>query len=89
MRGSRSHNAACISSRVCRDSTLAARARNALAGFDALIEALGHEVHELSLQDKIDRMTTLSRRPTEVRLTEEMLENFKRQVMVSQTQMPV
>ncbi|TWH99987.1 ATP-dependent DNA helicase UvrD [Luteimonas cucumeris] len=44
------------SSRVCRDSTLAARARNALAGFDALIEALGHEVHELSLQDKIDHV---------------------------------
>lgn len=39
----------------------------------------------MKLQDKIDRMTTLVKRPTEVRLDESMLENFKRQVMVSQT----
>jgi NADH-quinone oxidoreductase subunit B len=38
----------------------------------------------MKLQDKIDRMT-LAKRPTEVRLDESMLENFKRQVMVAQT----
>ena len=43
----------------------------------------------LKLQDKIDQMTTLVRRPTEVRLTEAMLEDFKKQVMISQTQSPV
>jgi NADH-quinone oxidoreductase subunit B len=43
----------------------------------------------LKLQDKIDQMTTLVRRPTEVRLNEAMLEDFKKQVMISQTQSPV
>jgi NADH-quinone oxidoreductase subunit B len=38
----------------------------------------------LKLQDKIDRMTTLVKKPTEVRLDETMLANFKKQVMVSQ-----
>jgi NADH-quinone oxidoreductase subunit B len=38
----------------------------------------------LKLQDKIDRMTTLERRPTEVRLDESMLEDFKKQVMIAQ-----
>src|SRR5687768_14491860 len=42
----------------------------------------------LKLQDKIDQMSTLTRRPTEVRLNEEMLAEFQRQVMVSQAQMP-
>ncbi len=42
----------------------------------------------LKLQDKIDQMS-LVRKPTEVRLEESMLEEFKRQVMVSQTQHPV
>jgi NADH-quinone oxidoreductase subunit B len=42
----------------------------------------------LKLQDKIDQMTTLVRRPTEVRLTEDMLERFKKQVMISQVQEP-
>jgi NADH-quinone oxidoreductase subunit B len=42
----------------------------------------------LKLQDKVDRMTTLAKRPTEVRLDESMLENFKRQVMIAQTQNP-
>lgn len=42
----------------------------------------------LKLQDKIDRMTTLARRPTEVRLDESMLENFKKQVMIAQVQNP-
>ncbi|MBI1895307.1 MAG: NADH-quinone oxidoreductase subunit B [Acidobacteria bacterium] len=41
----------------------------------------------LKLQDKIDRMS-LVKRPTEVRLTENMLENFKRQIMVSQVRQP-
>jgi len=41
----------------------------------------------LKLQDKIDQMS-LIKRPTEVRLEETMLENFKRQVMVAQTQNP-
>jgi NADH-quinone oxidoreductase subunit B len=41
----------------------------------------------LKLQDKIDTMT-LAKRPTEVRLAENMMENFKRQVMVAQTMQP-
>jgi NADH-quinone oxidoreductase subunit B len=39
----------------------------------------------LKLQDKIDRSTTLVKRPTEVRLDESMLEDFKKQVMISQS----
>jgi NADH-quinone oxidoreductase subunit B len=42
----------------------------------------------LKLQEKIDLMSTLTRRPTEVRLDEDMLEDFKRRVMVAQIQMP-
>lgn len=42
----------------------------------------------MKLQDKIDQMT-LARRPTEVRLDESMLEDFKKQVMVAQIQAPV
>ncbi len=42
----------------------------------------------LKLQDKIDHMTTLARRPTEVRLEESMLEDFKKQVRVSQINQP-
>src|SRR4051812_12385173 len=42
----------------------------------------------LKLQDKIDQMTTLVKRPTEVRLHESMLADFKRQVMISQTMSP-
>ena len=38
----------------------------------------------LKLQDKIDQMTTLVKRPTEVRLSEEMLEEFKKQVQFVQ-----
>ena len=34
----------------------------------------------LKLQDKIDRMTTLTTRPTQVRLDESMFEDFKRRV---------
>ena len=41
----------------------------------------------LKLQDKIDTMT-LARKPTEVRLKESMMEDFKRQVMVAQTMQP-
>ncbi|MCC7153119.1 MAG: NADH-quinone oxidoreductase subunit B [Bryobacterales bacterium] len=41
----------------------------------------------LKLQDKIDQMT-LVKRPTDVRLDESMLEDFKRQVMVAQTKNP-
>lgn len=41
----------------------------------------------MKLQDKIDQMT-LARRPTEVRLDESMLEDFKKQVMVAQIQTP-
>jgi NADH-quinone oxidoreductase subunit B len=39
----------------------------------------------MKLQDKIDQMTTLIKRPTEVRLDGSMLEDFKKQVMISQT----
>jgi len=38
----------------------------------------------LKLQDKIDHTSTLVKRPTEVRLEESMLEDFKKQVMISQ-----
>jgi NADH-quinone oxidoreductase subunit B len=41
----------------------------------------------LKLQDKIDTMT-LAKRPTEVRLEAQMMEDFKRQVMVAQTMEP-
>jgi NADH-quinone oxidoreductase subunit B len=41
----------------------------------------------LKLQDKIDTMT-LAKRPTEVRLEAQMMEDFKRQVMVAQTMLP-
>jgi len=42
----------------------------------------------MKLQDKIDRMTTLVKKPTQVRLDETMLEEFKRQVRIAQTQNP-
>src|SRR6266567_225076 len=41
----------------------------------------------LKLQDKIDQMT-LAKRPTEVRLQPDMVEQFKRGVMVAQTPSP-
>jgi NADH-quinone oxidoreductase subunit B len=41
----------------------------------------------LKLQDKIDTMT-LAKKPTEVRLNEDMLAQFKRQVMIAQTLQP-
>src|SRR4026208_1687278 len=41
----------------------------------------------LKLQDKIDQMS-LAKRPTEVRLDPQMVENFKRQVMIAQTLQP-
>src|SRR5579872_2725102 len=42
----------------------------------------------MKLQDKIDQMTTLVKRPTEVRLDETMLENFKQQVRIAQINNP-
>jgi len=42
----------------------------------------------LKLQDKIDQMTTLVKRPTEVRLDESMLEEFKQQVRIAQINNP-
>jgi len=41
----------------------------------------------LKLQDKIDQMS-VAKRPTEVRLDESMVEDFKRQVMIAQTLAP-
>jgi NADH-quinone oxidoreductase subunit B len=41
----------------------------------------------LKLQDKIDQMS-LAKRPTEVRLQPDMVEQFKRGVMVAQTPAP-
>jgi NADH-quinone oxidoreductase subunit B len=41
----------------------------------------------LKLQDKIDQMS-LAKKPTEVRLTEDMAEQFKKQVMIAQTLQP-
>ncbi|HZW17178.1 MAG TPA: DNA helicase II [Luteimonas sp.] len=42
--------------RVARGNELAARARNALAGFHALVDAIDGEVAELALKDKIDHV---------------------------------
>jgi NADH-quinone oxidoreductase B subunit len=41
----------------------------------------------LKLQDKIDQMS-LAKKPTEVRLKDAMVEDFKRQVMIAQTMQP-
>ncbi|MCH7978136.1 MAG: NADH-quinone oxidoreductase subunit B [Acidobacteria bacterium] len=41
----------------------------------------------LKLQDKIDQMS-LAKRPTEVRLDETMVENFRKQIMIAQTPQP-
>jgi len=41
----------------------------------------------LKLQDKIDTMTQ-AKKPTEVLLDQNMVENFKRQVMIAQTMQP-
>ena len=46
--------------RVAREQALAARARNALAAFHALIDALAGEVEALSLKDKIDHVLARS-----------------------------
>ena len=42
----------------------------------------------LKLQDKIDQMTTLVKRPTEVRLDESMLAEFQQQVRIAQINNP-
>ena len=42
----------------------------------------------LKLQEKIDAMATFVKRPTEVRLDESMLEDFKKRVMVAQVPHP-
>lgn len=42
----------------------------------------------LKLQEKIDNTPNLVKRPTEVRLDETMLEEFKKQVMIGQMQHP-
>ena len=47
-------------SRVAGGSELAARARNALAGFLALVDAIDHETRELPLQDKVDHVLARS-----------------------------
>jgi DNA helicase-2/ATP-dependent DNA helicase PcrA len=41
---------------VCRDVVLAPRARNAIAAFHALVDAISAEVAELPLKDKIDHV---------------------------------
>ncbi len=46
--------------RVSRKGALAARARNALAAFHALLEAIGAEVAALTLQDKVDHVLVRS-----------------------------
>ncbi len=43
----------------------------------------------LKLQDKIDATPNLVKRPTEVRLDETMLEDFKKQIRIGQMQQPV
>jgi NADH-quinone oxidoreductase subunit B len=42
----------------------------------------------MKLQDKIDQMSTLVKRPTEVRLDESMLAEFQQQVRIAQTSHP-
>lgn len=42
----------------------------------------------LKLQDKIDRMKNLEKRPTEVRLDESMLEDFKSRIRIAQIKNP-
>jgi NADH-quinone oxidoreductase subunit B len=42
----------------------------------------------LKLQDKIDHMPNLAKRPTGVRLEESMLEDFKQQVRIAQIKQP-
>jgi NADH-quinone oxidoreductase subunit B len=42
----------------------------------------------MKLHDKIDRMTTLVKRPTEVRLEESMLADFQQQVRITHTGIP-
>jgi DNA helicase-2/ATP-dependent DNA helicase PcrA len=42
--------------RIARESTLAARARNALAGFLALVDGIAAETDDLPLKDKIDHV---------------------------------
>ncbi len=44
------------SQRVCREGALAPRARNAIAAFHGLIDAIGAEVEPLPLKDKIDHV---------------------------------
>lgn len=46
--------------RVTRETALAARARNALAGFLALVDGLAGEVDDLPLKDKIDHVLARS-----------------------------
>ena len=41
----------------------------------------------MKLQDKIDQMT-LAKRPTQVRLDETMVDNFRKQIMIAQTPAP-
>ncbi|MDZ7637042.1 MAG: hypothetical protein U5J83_02105 [Bryobacterales bacterium] len=41
------------------------------------------------MQEKIDATPNLVKRPTEVRLDETMLADFKKQVMIAQVQNPV
>ncbi len=42
----------------------------------------------LKLQEKIDKMSTFAKRPTEVRLDESMLEDFKRRVRIARAENP-
>jgi NADH-quinone oxidoreductase subunit B len=42
----------------------------------------------LKLQEKIDKMSTFAKRPTEVRLDESMLEDFKRMVRIARAESP-
>lgn len=42
----------------------------------------------MKLQDKIDQMPNLAKRPTEVRLDESMLEEFKQRVRIAQINQP-
>jgi NADH-quinone oxidoreductase subunit B len=42
----------------------------------------------MRLQDKIDKMTFLAKRPTDARLDDSMLEDFKRRVRIAQSHTP-
>ncbi len=76
----------CISMGACSSVGGPFNAYSVLQGVDRIVpEGLFFAL--LKLQDKIDQMT-LAKRPTEVRLKPQMVDEFKKGVMVAQTPEP-